>query len=1086
MPAKRPWRRAFGQRLLIALGCALAPELSLAQQDQGVITGRVTDASGAVLPGVTIVATRVATGVVSQAVTTAEGLYTIPALPIGTYRVVAEVPGFKRTARESIDVHAQIRVRVDFQLELGTLEENVTVIAAVPLLQSETSSLSHVLREAEIRELPLNGRNFQQLAVLAGGVLPAIGHRDREGGFNSHGQWATQNNFILDGVDNNSQVLGMEDRKAQVLIPSLDAVQEYQIQTSNYSAEFGRSAGAVMNVTIKSGTNAVRGGAYEFLRNDAFDARDAFDYQDRDGDGKADPAVLRQHQFGVTLGGPIRRSRTFVFGSTEAMRNRTNDTSLVTVPTLAERQGIFDPRVVMVRDPATGLPFGGNTIPRARWDPVAARLIALWPLPNFEGPTRQNYLSSPPRMRDRYQHDVRVDHNFSAGDRMFVRVSRMDVGDDRFGPLPAPAIGAPSSETSLGRTVGISLAASETHVFGARVLNEVRFGYNSLEVDKQPHVSEFVNEQFGLHVGVPQPVTGLARLTFGGAFGYVALGEGTFLPNYKISRTFQLLDNLSIVTGRQTIKIGVDLRSIQSDIVGAPQTRGIFDFNGKFTGSSFGDFLLGMTNTRQSSTFQQGELRDRSYMFFVQDDVKVTPSLTLNLGLRYELNTPTVDTGDRMTTLDMDLFPAVQVVRAGERGRSWSARALVDTDTNNWAPRIGFAYQMSPRWTVRGAGGVFYGTTGGVLGASSRLINNWPIFRQVTARSTPTQSAGQLAGGLDTSFLGDETTMPANLNWNVWARDFQLPTIAQWNFSVQRQLAETLVLTSSYVGSSSKHLPRVYNINSAYLGDPRTERQRRPAPALGTVSFREPSATASYHGLEVTLDKRLARGTQFSFAYTLSRSIDDVQELFGAEGGIVQDIRNLEDDRGNSAFDRRHRLGASFVVELPFGSGRRWLSDRSLVSAIVGGWQLSGIVSIQSGGFFDVTVPDPTTALGVTSSTWRADLIGNPALDHPSPDAWLNRAALTVPRNSDGTHRFGNLRRNALEGPGYANVDAGLMKSFHLGGQKRLQVRWEIFNLLNHPSYGLPNSNLLSPDFGTIRSTVSTPRQMQFGVKFIF
>jgi hypothetical protein len=1058
----------------------------LAQQDQGLITGRVTDASGAVLPGVTIVATRVATGVASQAVTTAEGLYTIPALAVGSYRVVAELTGFKRTAREAIDVHAQTRVRVDFQLELGALEENVTVLATAPLLESETSSLAHVLKEAEIRELPLNGRNFQQLAVLAGGVLPAFGHRDREGGFNSHGQWATQNNFILDGVDNNSQVLGMEDRKAQILIPSLDAVQEYQIQTSNYSAEFGRSAGAVMNVTIKSGTNAVRGSAYEFVRNNVFDARDAFDYEDRNGDGKADPPVLRQHQFGVTMGGPIRRNRTFVFGSTETMKSRTNDTSLVTVPTLAERQGIFDPRVVSVRDPATGLAFAGNAVPLRRWDPVAARLIALWPLPNFEGPTRQNYLSSPLRIRDRYQHDVRVDHHFTAADRMFVRASRMDVRDDRFGPLPAPAIGAPSSETSLGRNIGVSLAASETHIFGARVLNEARFGYNSLSVDKQPHVSEFVNEQFGLHVGVPQPVSGLARLTFGGAFGYVALGEGTFLPNVKISRTFQVLDNLSIVTGRHTLKVGADLRSIQSDIVGAPQTRGIFDFNGKFTGSSFGDFLLGMTNTRQSSTFQQGALRDRSYMFFVQDDVKIAPRLTFNLGLRYELNSPTFDAADRMTTLDMGLFPAVRVVGAGERGRSWSARGLVDTDTNNWAPRLGLAYQMSPRWTVRVAGGVFYGTTGGVLGASSRLINNWPIFRQVTVRSTPAQSAGQLADGLDASVLGDETTMPANLNWNVWARDFKLPTIYQWNLSVQRQLADTLVLTSSYVGPASKYLPRVYNINSAYLGDPRTERQRRPVPTLGTVSFREPSSAASYDGLEVTLDKRLARGTQFSFAYTWSHSIDDVQELFGAEGGIVQDIRNLRNDRGNSAFDRRHRLGASYVVELPFGSGRRWLRDRPLVSAIAGGWQLSGIVSIQSGAFYDVTVPDPTTALGVSSSAWRADLVGNPTPDHPMPDAWLNRAAFAVPRNPDGTYRFGNLARNALEGPAFANIDAGLMKSVRIGDHKRLQVRCEVFNALNHPSYGQPNANLLSQDFGTIRSTVSTPRQIQFGVKFIF
>ena len=293
---------------MVWLACATLPGAALAQQDQGVITGRVTDASGAVLPGATLTIVAIGTGVTTQSVTNSEGLYTLPGLKIGSYRVTAELTGFKRSIREPVLIHAQSRVRLDFELELGSMTEEVAVVASVPLLETETSSLSHVIKEEEIRELPLSGRNFQRLAVLVAGVLPATGHRDQEGGFNSHGQWATQNNLILDGVDNNSQVLGMEDRKAQVLIPSLDAVQEFQIQTSNYSAEFGRNAGAVMNVSIKSGGNTVRGTAYEFLRNDAFDAREAFDYTDRDGDGKADPDVLRRHQFGFTIGGPYART----------------------------------------------------------------------------------------------------------------------------------------------------------------------------------------------------------------------------------------------------------------------------------------------------------------------------------------------------------------------------------------------------------------------------------------------------------------------------------------------------------------------------------------------------------------------------------------------------------------------------------------------------------------------------------------------------------------------------------------------------------------------------------------------------------
>ena len=326
----------FAAAILLSCGNASA------QQDMGAIAGVVRDSTGGVLPGVRVTATALDTTITSETTTSAEGLYTLPALKIGRYRVAAELSGFKRAVADAVEINAQSRVRVDLQLELGAMTEDVSVKAEAPLLQTETSSLAHVIREEEIKELPLNGRNFQQLAVLSAGVLPAAGHRDREGGFNSHGQWATQNNFILDGVDNNSQVLGMEDRKAQVLIPSLDAVQEFQIQTSNYSAEFGRNAGAVMNVSIKSGTNQVRGTVYEFLRNDAFDARDAFAYDDRDGDGKADPDVLRQHQFGGTIGGPLRSNRTFFFASVESLRSRTTEGSTVTVPTSRERQGVFD------------------------------------------------------------------------------------------------------------------------------------------------------------------------------------------------------------------------------------------------------------------------------------------------------------------------------------------------------------------------------------------------------------------------------------------------------------------------------------------------------------------------------------------------------------------------------------------------------------------------------------------------------------------------------------------------------------------------------------------------------------------------
>jgi len=438
-----------------------------------------------------------------------------------------------------------------------------------------------------------------------------------------------------------------------------------------------------------------------------------------------------------------------------------------------------------------------------------------------------------------------------------------------------------------------------------------------------------------------------------------------------------------------------------------------------------------------------------------------------------------------MTTLDISTFPTVSVVRAGERGRSWSDRALVQADMNNWAPRVGFAFQPASRWTVRAAGGMFFGTPK-AQAANLRLINNWPDYRDVTVLSTATRSAGQLADGIDTTLLGGTTEMPDNLNWNVWAADFKLPTIYQWNSSVQRQIGSSMVATAAYVGSSSNYLPRWYDINGAEPGDPRTERQRRPIPRLGAITYRETSGRASYQGFETSLEKRLSHGVQLSLAYTWSHSIDDVTEQFGGEGAVIQDRRNLRGDKGNSGFDRRHRLSGFYLVELPFGADRRWLQEGGLRSAVLRNWQLSGIVSMQSGAYFDVSIPNPRERLGVTASNWRPDLVADPRISNPGADGWLSPSAFALPQNPDGTYRFGNLGRNSLVGPRYFNLDAGVTRDFHIGGRRRLQVRWEVFNATNHPSYGLPNAILGDPDFGTIRTTIGTPRQMQFGVKLIF
>jgi len=1040
-----------------------------------------------VLSGAAVTATS-SNATETRTTTNADGHYVLAALVIGRYQVTIEAAGFKRAQSVPIEIHAGVRARFDVTLELGAIVDTVSVHRPAPLLQTETSSLTQTLGPAQIGQLPINGRNFSQLAMLSPGVLPAFGHVQRESGFNAHGQWALQNNFILDGVDNNSHIMGVQDRKAQVLVPNLDAVQEFQVQTSNYTAEFGRGAGAVMNVSIKSGTNAIQGTVHEFLRNDAFDARDAFDYFDRTGDGKADPNALRQNQFGFTVGGPLRKNRTFYFGSVEVTTIHSMENRLSIVPTALERQGIFDQDVVVVRDPVTGAGFPGNTIPIERWDPVATRMVALWPGTNFSGTTRANYASSPRQEQLRAQYDARVDHMFSGRDRMFVRASWMNYAGERNGPFPAPAVGGGNNDFARDDNNAFNVALSETHVFGSSVVHEVRVGINSLRTNKQPLGRGSPNGDFGLRVDGSEAVEGLARLNFQGALTYAPLGEFQFNPNDKTAGTLQLLENLTVVKGSHTLKLGGDLRWIRSNSVGAQFARGIFTFNGRFTGSSFADFLLGMTSSRQVSTIQRGDLRERDYMFYVQDDWRAGRRLTINLGLRYELASPKFDTLDRMSALDSSAFPDIRVIQAGEGDRSWSDRALVPTDTDNWAPRLGFAFQPASLWTVRAAAGLFYGIPRGA-GAATHLLNNWPASREVTVPSTPTRSAGQLADGIDSSVLESTTGMPANLAWTIWSPDFSTPTIAQWNVSFQRQLAASWVATASYVGSSSRHLQRVYNVNAAAPGDPATERQRRLIPSLGSITVTDAAGSASYHGLETTLDKRLSDGIQGSLSYTWSHSIDDVTEASGAEGMLVsQDWRNLRGDRGNSGFDRRHRLVAHALVELPFGRGRRWLREPGFVATLLSDWQIAAVGSMQSGAPFDVTIVDSANRLGVTpnASVWRPDLVGDPVMSNPTADAWLDPSAFAIPQNTDGSYRYGTMGRNTVRGPGYFSLDAGLTRNIRLGSRRTLQVRWEVFNLTNHPSYDLPNANLGSAEFGTIRSTVSTPRQMQFGLKLLF
>ncbi|MEZ5353668.1 MAG: carboxypeptidase regulatory-like domain-containing protein [Bryobacteraceae bacterium] len=1077
----------------VVLAAVFAVAIAYAQQDMGVITGLVTDASGAAVAGGSVTATNLDTAETRQVSTSETGAYTIGPLRIGRYSVAVELAGFKRAVFPELRLSAQDRARVDLRLEVGEVTESVSVTAEIPVLQAETSNLAHVVSQKEMRELPLNGRNFQQLAWTSAGIMPSTRSRDRESGFNANGQRMTQNSFLIDGIDNNNNVMGMQDRKMQVVVPSLDAVAEFKIQTSNYSAEFGRNSGAVMIVSIKSGTNQFHGTAYEYLRNDATDARDAFTYVDRTGDGRADPEVLKQNQFGATFGGPIIRNRTFFFGSWEGRRERRSQSDSAIVPTADERNGIFNSALVTVRDPATGQAFPGNRIPASRFDPVADKLRTIWPDPNFSGlGTRSNFISGPAWNTTRDAIDARVDHSFSDKDKIFGRFSYSRFDNLRQSVFPEPARGAQGNDRALDDNDARSLAVSYTRVVSSTLINEFRYGLSRQKVDKRELTDvpmDTLNQQFGIR-GIPgsDRLFGLPRFTLSGSLGFEGLGQPGSMPNFKVAQVHQFLDNVSWNRGSHNFKFGLDVRRNQNDIFGGGSGHGSFTFDGQFTRISFGDFLLGMPSAANLTTLLLGDQRFKENMFYALDDWKITSRLTLNLGIRYELNSPWFDKNDRMNKLELGAVSGFNsIVTAGDCGGSWSCRGLVNTDTNNFAPRLGFAWQANAGTVVRAGTGIFYGGQG-ALGANGRMINNWPYNQSVTAQSTAARPALNLRDGFPQDFLGlSRTTPPANLNWTIWEQNFPTPTVYQWNVAIQRELARNLSLTTAYVGSSSNFIQDSYNWNGSAPGPPATERQRRRIPEWNNINLATPYGHSSYHGLNVQLERRYAAGFYFTAGYTWGHSIDNIAEQFGPGGGGLMDFRNFDSSRGNSNFDVRHRWVFSSVYELPFGKGKRWASGGGVLNQLFGGWQLTSLWSMQTGNYFTITVPNARQRLGATGiGNWWPDRVRDPKLDNRTADRWFDTSAFVSPRAADGSWYLGNAGRAILNEDGLFNLDFGLMKRFAITERMGLQFRWETFNVTNTPSLGTPNTNLESPDFGRVRSTVSLPRQMQFALRLDF
>lgn len=1052
-----------------------------AQQDMGYITGVVTDSTGGVVAGARVEVTDTETNEKRTAETLGAGAYTVGPLRVGTYDITVEKAGFNKEVWKGIILHAQDRARADFKLNLGQVAETISVTSEAPILEAESATLANVVNQREVRELPLNGRNFQQLAWLSSGVYAATQSRDATSGFNSNGQQVTENNFTMDGVDNNNNVMGMQDRKAQVIIPSLDAVSEFKVMTSNYSAEFGRNSGAMMIVSIKSGGNEVHGTAFEYLRNNYFDARNTF---------SPGTTKLRQDQYGGTVGGPVIRNRTFFFASYERFQQSNGQTLTGTVPTDAEKQGIFPTSLVTVKDPLTKSSFPNNTIPQSRFDPTAAKLIPLWPEPNYVGTGRTNYVANPPSTLTRDTIDTRIDHNFTDRDKIFGRLSHQVLNSDINSIFPEPARGALGNTYSINTNPAYSAAFSYTKILTGTLVNEFRFGFVRQTVDLHELTDQLLSDltaKYGIN-GVPgnSGLFGLPEFDFTGTgLGFTGLGETGSIPNFKIHQVYQYLDNLTWNHGNHSFKFGTDLHYQRSDILGGNSSHGNFTFNGTYTGISLGDFLLGSPSNGTLSTALVGAMRFRNYMFYAQDDWKVTPKLTVNLGLRYEFTTPWWEKYNHMNTLVLNPGPNFGAIQtAGYCGDSLACRSLTDLNWLNFAPRLGFAYQLDHKTVIRGAGGTFYGGQG-ALGANGREINNWPFSYSVSIAGTGTTPALVLSQGFPAGITKVSSTPPANSTWDVWAKYFPEPTIYQWNFTVERELVKGLALTAAYVGSSSTYLAGSYNWNGAPPGPPATIVSRRPIPQWNTVTLESPYGHSSYNGMNVQLEKRFAAGLNFTAAYTWSHSIDNIAEQFGGSAGDLQQTTDFNASRGPSGFDVRQRFVSSTVYQLPFGKGKPFMNRGGILNAMLGGWQVTNILTFQGGLPFSITVTGPAQLLGGNNlADWRANVVGDWRIPNPNQNLWFNPQAFAVPL-VNGVYTYGNSGRNILRGDGIGNLDAGLMKAFDIRERYHVQFRWEVFNITNSPQYANPTVTV-GTTLGTVASIVNSPRQMQFSLKLAF
>ncbi len=1058
-------RKLFPLILLLLLAWSID-----AQTYRGSIRGTVTDPNKAVIPAASITLSSKGTNEQRTSVGNAGGEYTVSSLPPGAYTLKVSAGGFE-TFSQDIVLNVNQELRVDVSLVVGQVATDPYMIIAAPSdLKKDSSSIGTVIENRQVVGLPLDGRNFYELTLLVPGAVPAAqgsaGSVRGDFAFSVNGAREDANNFLLDGVYNLDPKLNTFGVR-----PPVDAIHEFEMLTSSYDAAFGRGPGAQVNVVLKSGSNDFHGSLFEFYRNGALDARNFFAPS-----GEPKPKYLR-NQFGGSLGGPIKRDRTFFFGDYEGTRAREGITRITNVPTAQERAGDFSQSLLGVPiDPFTGQPFSGGVIPTLRINAVGRDIAALYPLPN-RNVALQNFVSSPTQRDRNDSFDARLDQGFGQKADLTFRYS---FGDrNLFEPFTGPNLALVPGFGDTVKRRSQNVMAALTYVLTPNLVNETRVALSRVASSVTQEASRR-NPDVGLPVISPNPRD--AGLSFITVTGLSALGDEGNNPQDSVTNVYQILDTASYVHGSHLIKLGADLRFAQQNGFRDVESRGRLQFSpfAQISGNALADLLLGfplLTSVARVDNAQH--LRTHSYNFFFNDSFRVRPRLTLNAGLRYEYNSPPVDAADRANVFDV---ASRSLVRVGTNG---VPRGGFVADKNNFAPRVGFAWTLgrNERTVLRAGYGVYYDQS--PLAPGEALYFNSPYFDNNIFFSLP-----GLPLTLDNPF---PAFFPFPLPDSALAiqRDLRTAYMQHWNFNLQQQLGNNSVLEVAYVGSKGTKLLTARDINQPQPTalPPGLPFVPRPDPRFDDIDLLESRANSNYNSLQARFQQRLFHGLTSLVSYTWSKSIDDASNFFSSAGdpNFPQNSYNARAERGRSNFDVRHRLSVSYSYDLPFGKGRKYLGDAGWLSSVLSGWQSFGVLTFQTGRPFTVALLSDIDNSGTGRSILgfgandRPNVVGNPHLDSRSPERWFNTSAFAFPAPGS----FGNAGRNILDGPGYQNVNVSLLKNTSFSERLNLQLRAEFFNLFNHPNFNLPDNFLGSPTFGRITSA-RDPRHIQFGVKLLF